>query len=67
MGKIKELRKKSGLSLTEAARELGVSKSYLSMIESGQRSLNKNRAIQIAYVYGVQIEDVFSPVRFEIK
>lgn len=44
-GLIKRRREGLGLSLQELAEKVGVSKSYLSRIESGERSLNDGQAM----------------------
>ena len=44
-------RKKAGLNQQRAARELGVSQSYLSMLENGQRTLTAELARKMVRVY----------------
>ncbi|MGN4870964.1 helix-turn-helix domain-containing protein [Bacillus cereus group sp. MYBK120-1] len=62
----KEMRMKSGISIEEAARKLGISGGYLSQIENGQRQISADRADQIAKLYGKRKEDIFLPTRYSI-
>ncbi|KWU66069.1 XRE family transcriptional regulator [Bacillus mycoides] len=62
----KEIRKKLGVSIEEAARNLGISGGYLSQIEKGQRQISADRADQIAKLYGKKKEDIFLPTRYSV-
>ncbi|MCU4932825.1 transcriptional regulator [Bacillus thuringiensis] len=62
----KEMRMKSGISIEEAARKLGISGGYLSQIENGHRQISADRADQIAKLYGKRKEDIFLPTRYSI-
>ena len=50
---IKELRKERGLQQREVANLLGVTQSYYSMIELGQRKLSVENAKKIGEIYKV--------------
>ncbi|PEK39093.1 transcriptional regulator [Bacillus pseudomycoides] len=62
----KEMRIKLGISIEEAAKNLGISGGYLSQIENGQRQISAERADQIAKLYGKKKEDIFLPTRYSI-
>ena len=51
-------RLRGNLSQSEVARRLNISKSYLSLIESGKRRLSLDLAEKMAEEYGVNIEVV---------
>ncbi len=50
---LKDLRAFEGYTLKEVAGELGITVSYLSLIESGNRRLTPSLAEKLAAVYGV--------------
>ncbi len=52
---IRILRLKSGWSLRDAARRLGISTSALSKIETGVTDVNLSRLEQIAHIFGVNL------------
>src|SRR6201999_2722141 len=56
LGLIKRRREGLGLSLQELADTVGVSKSFLSRIESGERSLSDSQAAALAQVLGAPSE-----------
>ena len=58
---IRELRIRSGLSLRVAAKQLGISTSALSKIETGVTDVNLSRLEQIADVYGVKMIQLWIP------
>lgn len=62
----KEIRIELGISIEEAARNLGISGGYLSQIENGQRQISTERANQIAKLYGKRKEDIFLPTRYSV-
>ncbi|MBS6441821.1 MAG: helix-turn-helix transcriptional regulator [Coprobacillus sp.] len=47
------------MNLEDIAKELHVSKAYISMIETGKRSLDYEMAIQMAGLFDVRPDDVF--------
>ena len=59
LAKFRVLRKEKGLNLEDIAKKLKVSKAYLSMIETGKRSLDYEMAIQMARIFDVKPDDVF--------
>lgn len=54
---IKTARERKGLSQIDASRILGVSQSYLSRIESGERDIDLAFSFKICDVMGVDIRD----------
>ena len=50
--KIRDARKRSGLTQEEAAKRLGISQSNLSMLEGGKRRLSAETAEELARLYG---------------
>ena len=56
--KIRDGRINQGLSLTELARRVGVSKSFISTIERGHRRPSPSVAAGIADVLGVSIQEI---------
>lgn len=59
LAKFRELRKKKGVNLDTVARELKVSKAYVSMMETGKRSLDYEMAIQMAKIFRAKPDDLF--------
>jgi putative transcriptional regulator len=53
------LRKNRRVSLALLAEELQISRSYLSLIECGKRSLSYDLAIKIATYFGMKPDDLF--------
>ncbi len=53
------LRKESGKSVTETAKELDISTSALSMYENGERIPRDNIKIRIANYYHKSVTDIF--------
>ena len=56
---LKELRESKGLTLTQAADILGVSKGYLSMVENGKRTRKLEFLFRLADLYGVSDNKIF--------
>ena len=65
--KARSARTTAGLSIEEAARQLGINPGYLSQIEIGQRSIATSRAKAIAKLYGVKLDEIFLPSRYAIR
>jgi transcriptional regulator with XRE-family HTH domain len=65
LNKLREARKQKGLKLERAAEMIGIGRTYLSQIEDGYRNVSADRAGAIAKIYGVQIIDIFEPVRYK--
>ncbi len=59
LSKFRFLRKEKGLNLEDIARELNVSKAYVSMIETGKRSLDYEMAIQMAKIFDIRPDELF--------
>ena len=59
LSKFRYLRKERGLNLEDIARELKVSKAYISMIETGKRSLDYEMAIQMARIFDIRPDEIF--------
>ncbi len=58
--RIRELRKKQGLSQEELAQQAGLDYSYLNEIEAGKRNPSVKRVAKIARVLGVSLPELFS-------
>jgi putative transcriptional regulator len=61
---MKSYRKEKGLTLEQLAKKLGISKSYLSMIENGTRRLSYEMAVQIANNLEKTPDEIFLPDYF---
>lgn len=59
LSKFRALRKEKGLNLDDVARALSVSKAYVSMIETGKRSLDYEMAIQMANLLDEKPDEIF--------
>lgn len=57
--KIRELRKKQGLTLIDLAQRSGISKSEISEIETGKRDPRFSTIVNLAEALNVSINDVF--------
>lgn len=60
INKLKEVREKNGLSQSELARTVGVSRQVISAIEGNQQSPSLKLALNLATELGVKIEDLFA-------
>jgi transcriptional regulator with XRE-family HTH domain len=58
---LKIIREKNNLRPVEMAQKLDVSKSYYSMLESGQRPLSKNVAFKLKSKFGVKLDVSLCP------
>ncbi|TSB46691.1 helix-turn-helix domain-containing protein [Alkalicoccobacillus porphyridii] len=67
MSLVKKARQELGYSLELAATKIGISAGYLSQIETGKRQISSERALLIANVYNVQLEDIFTATRYGRK
>ena len=63
--KIKELREKSGMTQTDLAERVGVSKSVVSAYEKGIRNPSNKVLEQIAEIYGVSLLSFFEKGHWE--
>ena len=59
LSKFRCMRKERGLNLDDVAKMLNVSKAYISMIETGKRSLDYEMAISMASIFNVKPDDIF--------
>lgn len=59
MIRLKELRKKNGLSQAEFAKQINVAQNTVSNWENGNRSIDSEKAITIAEFFGVTIDYLF--------
>jgi transcriptional regulator with XRE-family HTH domain len=57
--RLRELRKKSGWTLDEAAERLGVSKSHLSEVETGKKNLSAPMMDAAAQLFGVEVPQLY--------
>ncbi len=57
--KLKEVREKSGLSGTDVAELVGITKGYYSLLENGKRGLSYPMAVKIAAVFNCKPDDIF--------
>ena len=58
--RVKDLRKERGLTVEQLANQAGMSKSYLSEIESGKKQINARRLEALAAALHVQPTDLIS-------
>ena len=66
MKTIKELREKRGLSQSEVAKLLDVTKEYISMLECGKRNPSDKLKEEMAKLYKVSFIDIYMGIK-EIK
>lgn len=59
MLRIREIRKSRGLTQAELGKLAGVSRSYLSEMETGSKDINATRLTRIAQALGVSVVDLF--------
>ena len=64
---LKRSRERFGMTLEHAARCLGISPGYLLQIEKGLRGVGAPRAERIAELYGMEMEELFVPVRYTAR
>lgn len=57
--KFRELRKQQGINLDMVAKQLNVSKAYISMVETGRRSLDYEMAISMAKMLKSHPDELF--------
>jgi transcriptional regulator with XRE-family HTH domain len=58
--RIKELRKARGLTLEQLRGPTGLSRGYLSQLETGSREPSVETLQQIAAAFGVEVKDLFA-------
>jgi transcriptional regulator with XRE-family HTH domain/quercetin dioxygenase-like cupin family protein len=59
--RLRDVRLKSGMSLREVARQLGVSPSFISQMENGKSQPSVATLYSMAQLLGVSIDDLFNP------
>lgn len=59
LAKFRELRKRKGVNLESIAQELNVSKAFVSMVETGKRSLDYQMAIKMAKIFKSTPDELF--------
>ncbi len=57
--KFRLMRKERGMNLEDIAHQLHVSKAYISMIETGKRSLDYEMAIHMAQIFNIRPDELF--------
>ena len=60
---IRKLREKSGLSQEAFASEAGLDRAYYGGVERGERNISSINIIQIAATLGVEVGDLFPPIK----
>jgi transcriptional regulator with XRE-family HTH domain len=55
---LRELRRQRGFSLSEVSEKTGVSKSFLSLVESGKSDISVGRLIRLTGFYGAHLADI---------
>jgi len=56
--RLREIRRRSSLSLTDVAKATGISASFLSMVENGNSDISIGRLLRLTECYKVEIADV---------
>lgn len=59
--KIKELRKKNGLSQATVAEAINISQNSYSLLESGKTKIDVERLIILAKLYNISVDYFFTP------
>jgi transcriptional regulator with XRE-family HTH domain len=67
MSSLRKARNEIGLSIEEAARQIGIPSGYLSEIENGKRHVSSDRANDIARVYKKPKDEIFLASRYAIR
>ncbi len=58
--RLRRLRRLRGATLNEVAREVGISHSFLSMLERGKADVSLSRLARLAAIYGVTLSELFA-------
>lgn len=56
---LKELRKRKKLNINQVAEKLNISKTYVHLLENGQRNPSDKLKIKMAELYGVSATTIF--------
>ena len=59
MNRVKEYRKKAGMTQPQAAEKLGISVTYLSLIENGKANLTEGKMRKFAELFGTSVSNIF--------
>ncbi len=57
--RLKQLRRKQGLSQSQLSKLLGISKSCVNMYERGERVPRDDIKVRIAHYFGLTVEELF--------
>ena len=60
--KIKDLRRKLGLQAKKLAEQIGISPSYLNLIESGKRKIDGDLLLKISQELRIELSDISSEI-----
>ncbi len=56
---LKEIRKKKNIGLTDASKKIGITKTYLYLIENGKRNPSDKIKLKMSKTYGVSPTTIF--------
>ena len=56
---LKEIRNKKNIGLTDASKKIGITKTYLYLIEEGQRNPSDKIKLKMSKAYGVSPTTIF--------
>lgn len=56
---LKEIRKKKNIGLTDASKKIGITKTYLYLIENGKRNPSDKIKLKMSKAYGVSSTTIF--------
>lgn len=56
---LKEIRSKKNIGLTDASKKIGITKTYLYLLEEGQRTPSDKIKLKMSKVYGVSPTTIF--------
>jgi transcriptional regulator with XRE-family HTH domain len=65
--RLREIRKSRGLSLADVGRGTNISRSFLSLVETGQSELTIGRLIRLVGFYGVHVSDFLAESEAETE
>jgi transcriptional regulator with XRE-family HTH domain len=59
-GRLREIRKSRGMTLTAVARQAGLSRSFYTQVEQARQTISVDRAFALASVLGVEMTELFT-------
>lgn len=62
-GRIRQLREKANMSLTDLSRESGISRGYLHLIEKGDSNPTQDKLVAIANALGILVSELIGEIR----